>query len=536
MPNARSENYRLREAAIVATFLCVTVQSRAAESVVMSDGSTRCSTLTEQMAGKFPNASTRIVSAVFIPKGPIPTGGASSAMPLTAPGHCEVIGIAQPRTGTYQQQYAIRFHLRLPTQWNGRFFFQGGGGSNGVIGDALGSYSPAAAPALMQGFAVVSQDSGHDNHLNDDPSKGGTLVFGFDPQARANYGHASLPLVAHAAKALVKQFYGTPARYSYFVGCSKGGEEGLAFAERYPDEFDGIAASAPGMSLPRAAVEAAWDTQSLAMGAGKPVDRTTFSAAQLAGTFTPADLGLVRDAVLATCDTDDGLQDGIVGAFEQCTASRVRPQLLARQCPAEKTEGCLSVAQIDAITRLLGGAHDSHGRSLYSMWPWDAGIAGMGWRAWKLGTVDGRPPSLNVTLGGASLASVFTTPPTALSADPMHLLDFLLDFDFDRDAPRIYATNAQFPRSAWDDNSARSSDLRAFRARHGKLIMSHGVSDPVFSINDTLAWWHEVDQRSGGQAAGFVRVFPVPGMNHCGGGPATDQFDLLALSTSPVPL
>jgi feruloyl esterase len=109
--------------------------------------------------------------------------------------------------------------------------------------------------------------------------------------------------------------------------------------------------------------------------------------------------------------------------------------------------------------------------------------------------------------------------------DPEAQLAFVRAFDFSRDAKRIYATDAQFLRSAWDDISARSSDLSRFRKHGGKLLVPHGVSDPVFSINDTLAWYREVDQRTEGAAASFVRVFPVPGMGHCGGGPATDQYD-----------
>jgi feruloyl esterase len=103
-----------------------------------------------------------------------------------------------------------------------------------------------------------------------------------------------------------------------------------------------------------------------------------------------------------------------------------------------------------------------------------------------------------------------------------------LRFDFDRDAPRIYSTTERFPHSAWEDVSARSADLSGFHARHGKLIVTHGVSDPVFSINDTLEWWREVNLRSNKHAGSFVRVFAIPGMTHCAGGPATDQFDVLA--------
>jgi feruloyl esterase len=440
-----------------------------------------------------------------------------------------LIGALQQRVGDGGQHYAIRFHVRLPAEWNGRLLFQGGAGSNGVLGDALGAYTTAAPAALQQGYAVLSQDSGHDNSKNTDPARGGIQVFGFDPQARANYGHASLPLATRAAKAVVQQLYGAPVRHAYFVGCSKGGEEGMALAQRYPAEFDGIVASAPGFSLPRAAVAEAWDTQSLAMAATGPLTLAT-----LAHTFSNADLALVREAVLAACDADDGLKDGIVGDFAHCTAARVRPELDARTCSAAKAAGCLAAVQVSALSRLLGGVRDSQGHALYTDWAWDTGIAAPGWRVWKLGNEAGPPPAFNVILGGAALASDFTTPPTALPSDPQALLDFLAKFDFDRDAPRIYATNAQFVHSGWDDGSARSSDLSGFQRRKGRMIVTHGVSDPVFSIHDTLTWLGEVDQRQKGQAAQIVRVFPVPGMTHCGGGDATDRYDALASLVSWV--
>ncbi len=130
-------------------------------------------------------------------------------------------------------------------------------------------------------------------------------------------------------------------------------------------------------------------------------------------------------------------------------------------------------------------------------------------------------------LGGPSLASLFTTPPTAVPSDPRALLRYAMDFDMDRDAPRIFARTGAFTESSWDLIGAKRTDLSAFRSRGGKLIVPHGVSDPVFSINDTMRWWDEVNAASGGRAAEFVRVYPVPGMPHCGGGAATDQYDCL---------
>ncbi len=490
-----------------------------------------CEALAVTLKGQWPDPTTRLESSRLNPAGPFtPTGmpGAPPPAPIMLPDHCEVFGTLHERTGVGGQHYAIRFHLRLPTMWNGRFFFQGGGGSDGVVGDALGPTSTVAPPALVQGYAVVSQDSGHDNATNTDPTHGGAVAFGFDARARADYGHSSLEVVADAAKTAVKGYYGKRPQYSYFVGCSKGGQEGMAFAQRYPEEFDGIVAAAPGFSLPRAAVTEAWDVQSIAaVGAavGASAAKPTPPLDRFADAFTESDLTLVADAILSVCDADDGVKDGLVGDFMACTDSRVRPALEALRCDAGKTPSCLSKDQIEALERIHGGPRDSKGRSLYSAWAWDAGIAGAGWRLWKLGSSDHRIPALNVALGGASLAAVFTTPPTPVTVDLPATLNYQLNFNFDRDAPKIYATNLDFVQSAWDDIAARSSDLGRFRAHGGKLIVPHGVSDPVFSILDTLNWYREVNSRNHGEAGRFVRVFPVPGMGHCGGGPATDGFD-----------
>jgi feruloyl esterase len=437
------------------------------------------------------------------------------------------------RLGIAGQHYAIRFHMRLPTDWNGRFLFQGGGGSEGVVGDALGFVSNVSPPALSQGFAVVSEDAGHDNASNSDPTRGGVVAFGFDPRARSDYGHSSLEVVADAAKTIVTAYYGASPQFSYFVGCSKGGQEGMMFAQRYPDEFDGIVAAAPGFSLPRAVVAEAWDVQSIASIHGSTTERA-FSVRDLAEAFSESDLNLVGNAILSVCDADDGAKDGLISDFMSCTDARVRPALEATRCVATKTVSCLTADQISALERIYGGARDSRGHALYSTWPWDAGITGAGWRSWKLGNGADHEIALNVTLGGSSLAAVFTTPPTPVNVDWRATLRYQLTFNFDIDAAKIYATNREFPKSAWDDIAARSSDLDRFRAHGGKLIIPQGVSDPVFSILDTLDWYGDVDARNHGQAGRFVKVFPVPGMGHCRGGPATDGFDPFAALRSWV--
>ena len=475
------------------------------------------------LAVGWPEPGTRIEQAH-------PVAATTGAHPL--PAHCEIFGIMHEHVGVDGQHYAIRFHLRLPDAWNGRFFFQGGGGSNGEIGDALGRTASgpnamARPPALARGYAVVSQDSGHDNRLNSDPARGGPTAFGFDPQARAEYGHASLAPVANAAKAIITSYYRRPIVRSYFVGCSKGGEEGMVFAQQHPDMFDGIVAAAPGFALPRAAVEEAYQVQTIAALARKP-GSTTVTLADFRESLPPTTLALVADAVNEACDALDGARDGIVGNMAACTTTRMRPYLLRRLCAPGTTTRCLSEAQLNTIEALMRGARDPGGRPVYADWAWDPGLAAPGWAIWKLGSPDGRVPALNIVLGGSSLRTVFTVPPTPVPGDPQALLDAQLAFDIARDGQRIYATGGGFTRSAWQDVSARSTDLAAFAAHGGKLIVPHGVADPVFSIKDTLDWWKGVNARTKGAAAGFVRVFPVPGMNHCGGGPATDVFDAFA--------
>ena len=300
----------------------------------------------------------------------------------------------------------------------------------------------------------------------------------------------------------------------------------MAFAQRFPDEFDGIVAGAPGFSLPRAAVAEAWDTQTFGSLVATPGAKS-FDPKLLPTSFSNAQLQVARDAVLAACDADDGVKDGITAAFGSCTWRRVLKELKTRTCSSSRTDPCLSDAQIDVLRRIYAGPKNSTAKSLYSDWPIDAGMGSDGWRIWKIGPHAGGFPGINVAMGGPALAAIFTTPPTALNADPKAALDFALNFDFDRDAPKIYATQAPFDHSAWTDISARSPHLEKFRAHGGKMIVQQGASDPVFSLNDTLAWYREVQKLSDGSAADFVRVFPVPGMNHCNGGPATDQFDAL---------
>jgi pimeloyl-ACP methyl ester carboxylesterase len=435
-----------------------------------------------------------------------------STNPLT-PSHCEIVGSIDQRVGVDGKPYAIGFHLRMPIDWNGRFLFQGGGGTDGNLGDALGG------EAINLGYAVVSTDAGH----TIEPVLGiGGALFGLDPQARIDYGYRALDVVAQTARLIVKLRYGIAPRYSYFVGCSNGGRQGMVASQRFPELFDGIVAGDPGFNLPKAAVAEAWDSQAFAIAAaqsdvnGQPYLPTTFS---------DADLMLVVNAVLNNCDDLDGLVDGIIDNGPAC---RFDPVDL--QCVEAKNETCLSLPQVAALRAVFGGARDSTGRALYSSFPWDAGIASPGWRAWKIGFP--APPeaprinnAINMTLGASALPYIFVTPPVAVSSDG--LAKYMMTFNFDLDAPKIFQTSRIYNESSIEFMSAHSTNLEEFQRRGKKLIVYHGASDPVFSVNDTIRWYSRLLKDTDGRADCFARLFIVPGMNHCGGGPCTDMFDAL---------
>jgi tannase/feruloyl esterase len=491
--------------------------------------SQKCAGLTGVSGTSLPNASTVITSAHWSP-----ASAAQGNVP-TLPEHCEVLGKMNERVGVNSQHYAIKFHLRLPSAWNGRFFFEGGGGANGNLGNAYGNLQgQQKTNALTLGYAVVSQDAGHDNKVNDDPQRNGTGTFGFDPQARLDFGYNSYDQVTQAAKALIKTYYGKAPERSYYVGCSEGGREGMMMSQRFPDYFDGVLACSPGFKLPKAALFGeVWDTQVYADLAKSIGVYDRFGEPLLTKTFTDEDVDLAAQAILSACDRLDDLEDGIIDNFLACTADVVAPKLASLTCKGPKRNTCLSARQVAALQKVFAGAKNSKGEMLYADWAWDRGIGGhigdtfnQGWRFWKLGAYESPVNNgLNATLGAGSVSAIFTTPPTEVAMTGPAPMAFLLGINFDRDAAKLYGESGIYTKSAWDFMMASSTDLSGFKNHGGKLVIVHGVSDPIFSIKDTINWWNEVSQVNQGTAANFVRLFAVPGMNHCAGGPATDQFD-----------
>ena len=439
-----------------------------------------------------------------------------------APAHCEVIGKINSRLGGLQLslRLGIGFHLRMPDAWNGRFYFQGGGGLEGSLGSATGT-------PLNEGYALVTTDAGHDNTIDNDPNAGGTAAFGADPQARRDFGYNSLDKVTVVAKAIITMYYGNPPAYSYFVGCSDGGRQAMMLSQRFPAYFNGIVAGDPGWQEPKAAIAGSWNAQTLAPLATR---LDTQGLPYLPDTLTTADLTLVGNAVLKACDILDGLEDGIVDNYPACTNRKVYPQLDALNCPGAKTASCLTAGQISALKKIFAGPRNSKGEPLYATWPWDPGIGidtANSVQAWSIGTqaAPGKPLVNNATkvaLGGGSLSMLWVAPPNILPVTALE--NNFFHFNFDNDAPKIFETSGVYNQSAVEFAEPNSTDLRNFERHRGKLIIYQGLADGAFSANDIKHWYEEMDDEN--QAARFSRLYMVPGMGHCGGGPATSQFDV----------
>ena len=415
----------------------------------------------------------------------------------TYPEYCQVEGAIHPRTGADGKHYEIQFELRLPSNWNGKFLFQGGGGTDGMVRPAMGMVGMTALPALSRGYAVVSTDAGHQGGMD--------TSFGREQQARLDYAQNAIGEVTRAAKKLLSVYYQKPVQHSYFVGCSNGGRQAMMAAQRFPLEFDGVVAGDPGFRLSHAAIGEAWDTA--AYSAIAPTDAQQRPI--LSRAFTPEDLNLLSKAVLEKCDALDGLKDGEINNVAACTFD---PSGL--ECKGAKTPECLSHEQVSALKHSFGGARDSKGGQIYAGWPYDAGIGDMGWRIWKLGTSEtAESNAINVLVGARTFEDYFIHPYIA-NVDPAHL-------DFDKVAGQVEETQ--------EINDPTSTDVSTFTARGGRLVIYQGISDPVFSASDIIDYYSRYADDNGGmeKARTTARLFLIPGMNHCSGGPATDEFDSL---------
>ena len=458
-------------------------------------GLTSCTDLTTRLVF----ANTTFTAANAIAAGTLTVGG------TPVPAHCQVTGRMFQRVGTVDgQTYAIGFEMRLPNAWNGRFFYQANGGTDGAVSTAVGAVSAAGGltNALNLGFAVISSDAGHNGAQNP--------TFGIDPQARLDYGYQAVAKLTPMAKAAIQTAYGKAPDRSYFGGCSNGGRHALVAASRYPDQYDGILAGDPGWRLPLAATANIAGYQTYLGLASTPGDPSTG--------FTVAERTLVSNAVLAKCDALDGATDGLIQDTKACqpafNLSRDVPT-----CAGARDGSCLSAAQKTEIAKLFAGATTPSGAKIYSSWPYDTGLYTSNWGAtWKFGA----PPSRDA----GAIAFIWQVNPEAAAG--FNGTTFAATSNLDTLLAKIQATNATYTENSLSFMlPPHPTDLSALKSRGAKLMIYHGTADPIFSSDDSVAYIEGLRSANGGSSADFARLFLIPGMNHCGSGPSTDQFDML---------
>ncbi len=428
---------------------------------------------------KLSAAGVEITKASPIPAGttePNPYGPGHSS-PL--PSYCRVEGIINRRNGVGGEQFGISFELAMPEKWNGDFLMQGGGGGNGIVLPPLGQTAAGQHPALMRGFAVVSNDTGHKSH-------GGPFDFGFmkDQQAYLDFAYLANAEVAALAKQLIARYYQKPAAYSYFVGCSTGGREGMILSQRYPSDFNGIISGDPAMRT---------GLSNLAIGKWIPVAFNQIAPKDSNGkpiiseALTDADRELLMQALLKRCDARDGIADGLISDPLGCDFD---PAVLA--CRSGQNDACLSAQKIAAIKKAMGSPKTSEALQVYPPFLYDTGI-----------TAKSQVPG--ILRPGPGIFGPATT---------------AMDVDVEKEAMADVQPLVD----------SMSTNLTTYSAQGGKLIFYHGDSDPWFSPLDTFGYYKNMAAMNGGLEAvsNWSQFYFVPGMAHCGGGPGLDQFDLLS--------
>ncbi len=398
------------------------------------------------------------------------------------PPFCRVTGQIAPSIG---------FEMRLPMQgWNGRFLLAGCGAYCGELVPDREGYANSINFALRRGYAATTTDSGHQAPRTD------TSWAYNNPQAETLYAHAWVPLAADASRAILHNFYRQKESWSYFSGCSNGGRTALKVAQMYPDLFDGIASGAPGINATYAAgVLGVFLDRTLVDKSGNLILREE-------------KVPMLSQAVLYQCDSLDGLTDGLVSDPGACD---FQPESLLCRDEGD-TSTCLTAAEVEEVNRLYAGAQDSQGQQVYFGLPKGSEAY---WTRWLLGeTASGVP---HVTDLGSNFLRYL-----GFEQDPgpgYHSSEF----DLDGDIPKLESAARRF--------NATDPNLGKLQQSGGKLLMYHGLADPLTVPEESITYYNSVVNHAGSadQVSDFYRLFLIPGADHCWGvtGRAPDLFDPL---------
>lgn len=387
------------------------------------------------------------------------------------PGFCRVSAMAKPTADS-----DIKIEVWLPISgWNGKLRGLGNGGFAGQIDNRQ------LAQGVKAGYAAAATDTGHSASPID-----AAWALGH-PEKIADFGHRGIHEMTRVAKAVTQEFYSKAPQHSYFIGCSDGGREALMEAQRYPEDYDGILAGAPANYWTRLLALAASDTQALTM------DPASFIPEQKIAT--------IASAVNAACDKLDGVQDGILNDPRDC---HFDPATI--QCKGEDSDKCLTPAQVTSLRQLYAGLRDSQGNELFPGYVPGAEGGSGGWGRWITGPAPAKSLMAFFALGYWS-NMVFEKP----------------GWDYKTFQLEPALKTAQ--QKTADALDAVNPDLKPFKSRGGKLILYHGWNDPAITPLNTINYYNSVIAKMGQRDVdSFVRLYMLPGVQHCGGGPGPDSY------------
>jgi len=398
------------------------------------------------------------------------------------PAHCLIQGTIDTE---------IHFELLLPVSdaWNGRFVMGGGGGFVGRVENQALSYAPSL---LLDGFATVGTDTGHQGTSID-------ASWAMNREDREiNFGHRAIHLTAETAKTIMRLHYGRDITYSYFIGCSRGGGQAMMESQRFPDDFDGIVAGAPAYNWTGLAAQTVQTQQAMYPD---PADLSI-------PVVTPEVRQLLSSAILDRCDALDGLEDGILNDPRECD---FQPSDLPR-CPSGETaESCVTDQQVRALEAVYGGPV-VNGKEITPGFPFGGEADQGGWEAWITGRANAYGP------GAPSLHFAFGT----------QIFKYLFFDDPEWDyASYDFSSWVADTQDAAGILNATDTNLTPFETAGGKLILWTGWSDAAITALGTIGYFEAV-QKKHGDASSFSRLFLLPGVGHCGGGPGPDEVNWLA--------
>jgi len=392
---------------------------------------------------------------------PVPAGGSSLA---GLPAFCRVAATLKPSADS-----EIKMEVWMPASgWNGNLEANGNGGWSGSINPA------ALAAGLQRGYASAMSDLGHE---------GSSASFALGhPEKLIDFGYRAAHEMTVAAKAIITSHYGQAPKLAYWNGCSAGGRSALMEAQRFPEDFDGIVAGAPGLNWSGRALQSVW----IAQAAHK--NEASF--------IPPAKYSMIHAAVLKACDAKDGVEDGVL---EDPTRCRFDPKEL--QCIGADGAACLTADQVETARAIYADVVNASTNQI---------------------VVPGFEPGSE--LGWATMAG---QRPFGIGADFFKYVVFK-DLNWDYKSFRFDDGLASVAQAENGELNAMNANLKAFHDRGGKLIQYHGWSDPQISPASSPTYYNAVvaELRSV-NVQQFYRLFMVPGMAHCGGGDGTSSFDML---------